>query len=136
MPLEKSRSYGFTRRNRVYVPEGLRVLYGPFEGHKKGSRWTVVDEYGCAQLEFLQDYNALNPDTVYIENFEIKPETRGKGCGRSLYLKVEHMARDIGARWIQLDSEDEATGFWYKLGFRRTSAVFYFEKVSMTKSIQ
>jgi GNAT superfamily N-acetyltransferase len=134
--LEWLNSFSSNKRNRVYAPKGLTVLYGPPKGHEKGTRWTVIDGYGCAQLEYLNDSEAINCDTIYIENFEVKPEFRGIGHGRSLYLKVEDMARNVGASWIQIDSEEDALGFWLKLGFQATGVVYYRGKFSMVKSLR
>jgi GNAT superfamily N-acetyltransferase len=99
---------------RSYAPQGLRVLQGPYEKIDKGSIWKLVDESGYAQ---------------------VTPEARGMGHGRSLYLKIEEMARNIGAKWIQIDANDSAVGFWLKLDFIATGLAMYRGKVSMVKKV-
>jgi GNAT superfamily N-acetyltransferase len=120
---------------RSYAPQGLRVLQGPYEKIDKGSIWKLVDESGYAQVTFLHDSEALYVDTLYIEDMEVKPEARGMGHGRSLYLKIEEMARNIGAKWIQIDANDSAVGFWLKLDFIATGLAMYRGKVSMVKKV-
>ncbi|MCW4051381.1 MAG: GNAT family N-acetyltransferase [Candidatus Bathyarchaeota archaeon] len=123
------------RYRRSYSPEGLKVLKGPKEDYAKGSRWLVADEWGYARIEYYKDEKALNKDTLYIEDIEVKPHLRGKGYGRSLFLKTQRFAEMIGARWIQLDSETAAVGFWEKMEFKETGVELYAGKTSMTKKV-
>ena len=67
--------------------------------------------------------------------FEILPTFRANSHGRVLYLKAERFAENIGAKWIQIDSEAEAMGFWSEMGFTETGKVFYAGKTSMVKKI-
>ncbi len=123
------------RRRRSYMPEGLFVITGPGESYGKGSLWILGDENGYVQAAFLRDKQAIHPDTLYIENIEVKPDLRGRGHGRALYLKAERFAENIGAEWIQVDSEAEAVGFWSEMGFTETDKLFYAGKTSMVKKI-
>ena len=50
-------------------------------------------------------------------------------------FKVEQFAKNIGAEWIQIDSETEALGFWEKMGFLETGREFYGNKINMIKKI-
>jgi ribosomal protein S18 acetylase RimI-like enzyme len=126
---------GEARRRRSYTPEGLFVITGPGESYGKGSVWMLGDENGYVQAAFLRDPQAIHPDTLYIENIEVKPDYRGRGHGRALYLKTERFAENIGAEWIQVDSEAEAVGFWSEMGFTETGKAFYAGKTSMAKKI-
>jgi ribosomal protein S18 acetylase RimI-like enzyme len=117
------------------MPKGLFVIKGPREIYEKGSYWMVGDEHGYVQAVLLRDSQAIHPDTLYIENIEVKPDRRGLGYGKALYLKIEKFAENIGAKWIQIDSEAEAVGFWYEMGFTETNKLFYRGKTSMEKKI-
>jgi ribosomal protein S18 acetylase RimI-like enzyme len=133
--IHRSGSHGEDRRRRSYTPEGLFVVKGPGESYGKGSVWVLGDEHGYVQAALLRDSRAIHPDTLYIENIEVKSDRRGRGHGRALYLKAESFAENIGAEWIQIDSEAEAVGFWAEMGFRETGMLFYAGKKSMVKRI-
>jgi len=124
------------RHQRPYSPIGLRVLRGPGESYEKGARWMIADGHGFASVELMRDQSALHPDTMYIEHLEISQEDRGRGHGRGLLSKVEVFAANVGAEWLQIDSEADAAGFWHRMGFQDTGKVFYGGKVSMVKRVQ
>ena len=123
------------RHRRPYSPPGLRVLGGPGNTYEKGARWLIADDHGFASVELMRDQSALHPDTMYIEHLEVGEGERGRGHGRSLLEKVEAFAANVGARWLQIDSEAEAAGFWLRMGFQETGEVLYAGKVSMVKRI-
>lgn len=124
-----------TRHLRRYSPEGLMVLRGPGERYAEGSRWTLADGCGLVEVELMKGSASINPSTLYIENLEVKPEARGVGHGRALFLLVQRFAYNVGAKWIQIDSELDAVGFWLRMGFKETGATFYGGKVSMSKQV-
>jgi GNAT superfamily N-acetyltransferase len=124
-----------TRHLRQYSPEGLMVLRGPGARYVEGSRWTLADGRGFADVELMKGSESIKPSTLYIENLEVKPEERSLGHGRALFLLVQRFAYNIGARWIQIDSERDAVGFWLRMGFEETGASFYGGKVSMIKRV-
>jgi len=126
---------GEARRRRSYTPEGLFVITGPGESYGKGSAWMLGGEHGYLQVALLHDSEAIHPDTLYIENMEVKAGLRGRGHGKALYHKAERFAENIGAKWIQIDSEAEAVGFWAEMGFKETGRLFYGGKTSMVKRI-
>jgi GNAT superfamily N-acetyltransferase len=126
---------GEARRRRSYTPEGLIVVKGPGERYGKGSVWVLGDENGYLQAALLHDSRAINLDTLYIENMEVKPGRRGRGHGRALYIKTERFAVNVGAEWIQIDSEEDAVGFWAEMGFKETGRLFYAGKTSMVKRV-
>jgi len=111
------------------------VLRGPGDTYEKGARWVIADDHGFASVELMRDQSALHPDTMYIEHLEVGPGDRGRGHGRSLLGNVEVFAANVGARWLQIDSEADAEGFWLRMGFRETGKVLYAGKVSMVKKI-
>jgi ribosomal protein S18 acetylase RimI-like enzyme len=123
------------RYTRFYAPKNLMVLRGPRGEPKKGSRWILANNHGYAETVYLEDQKAINSNTFYIENLEIKTQQRKKGYGRTLFSKIEQFAKNIGAKWIQIDSESNAVGFWKKMGFTETEKEFYSNKVNMVKKI-
>ncbi len=123
------------RHTRTYSPEGLMVLRGPKEEYGKGSHWVVGNEHGYAEIILMKDRGALHPDTLYIEHIVIKEQERGNGYGRTLYALVEEFARNVGAVWIQIDSEPEAVGFWRKMDYTELEKVFYKDKTAMVKRL-
>jgi len=123
------------RHTRTYSPEGLMVLRGPKEEYGKGSHWVVGDEHGYAEIILMKDRDALHPGTLYIEHIVIKEQERDNGYGRTLYTLVEEFARNVGAVWIQIDSEPEAVGFWRKMDYTELEKVFYKDKTAMVKRL-
>ena len=123
------------RHMRSYAPEGLMVLRGPKEEYGEGSHWVVGDEHGYAEIILMKDRDALHPGTLYIEHIVIKEQERGNGHGKALYASVEKFARNVGAVWIQIDSEPEAVGFWRKMDYTELEKVFYKDKTAMVKQL-
>jgi len=124
------------RHKRSYAPEGLLVLRGPKEDYGKGSHWVVGDEHGYAEVVLMKNQDAAHPDTFYIEHIVIKELERGNGFGRTLYEKVEEFAGNVGAVWIQIDSESDAVGFWRKMDYTELDRVFYKDKTAMVKRLE
>ena len=124
------------RHIRSYSPLGLLVLRGPKEEYSKGSHWVVGDEHGYAEVILMKDRDVVHPDTFYIEHIVIREQERGNGYGRILYAKVEEFARNVGAEWMQIDSEPEAVGFWKKMDYTELDRVFYKDKTSMVKRVR
>jgi len=121
---------------RSYAPVGLLVLRGSGEDYSKGSHWVVGDEHGYAEVVLMKDRNAVYPDTLYIEHIVIIEQERNNGYGRDLYMKVEEFARNVGAGWMQIDSEQEAVGFWRKMEYTELDRVFYKDKTAMVKRLE
>jgi len=123
------------RHMRSYAPVGLLVLQGPGEDYDKGSHWVVGDGQGYAEVILMKDRDAIHPDTFYIEHIVVKEQERGNGHGKVLYAMVEEFARNVGAEWIQIDSELEAVGFWRKMDYTELDRVFYKDKTAMVKRL-
>jgi ribosomal protein S18 acetylase RimI-like enzyme len=125
-----------SRHQRSYSPDGLMVFRGPDEDYGPGSHWIVGDEFGYAEIMWMDDSKAYQPNTMYIENIVIKEPKRGQGHGRTLYAKIEDFARNLGVNYIQIDSEAEALGFWEKMNYKKIDAVYYQNKTAMIKQVK
>jgi predicted GNAT superfamily acetyltransferase len=123
------------RHSRSYAPEGLHVFRGAGENFKPGDYWMVGNDHGYAEVQLMKKRNSYHSDTFYIEHIVINNLDRGKGHGRKLYLLLEEMARLLGCRWIQIDSEQETTGFWMKMGYQEIPKVYYKGKKAMVKQL-
>src|SRR5947199_8154703 len=58
---------------------------------------------------------------LYLEDLFVKPEKRGKGCGRALLIELAKIARDRGCgrmEWAVLDWNEPAIKFYRALGAR------------------
>ena len=124
------------RHSRSYTPEGLRVLRGPGEEYKSGDYWMVGNDQGYAEVQLMKKRDSFHPDSFYIEHIVINEVQRGSGHGAALYLLVEQMAKNLGCKWIQIDSEPEADGFWVKMGYNKIPKVYYRNKKAMVKSLE
>ena len=124
------------RHRRSYSPEGLMSLRGPKEDYKPGSHWVVGNHHGYAEVQLMKKRDSYHPESFYIEQIVINESDRGKGYGKSLYLLVEEMARKLGSKWIQVDSEPEAVGFWDKMGYTKLDKVYYKDKTAMVKKLE
>lgn len=123
------------RHQRSYSPLGLMVLSGPGEEYKAGSHWMVGDQNGYAEIRLMHDSKAYMKNTLYVEHLVIKEDRRRRGYGSMLFRKIEAMARNLGVDYVQLDSESDAVGFWYKMGFTALDVIYYQNKTAMIKEI-
>ncbi len=124
------------RHKRTYTPEGLRVLRGASEEYKPGDYWMVGNEYGYAEVQLMKKRNSYYPESFYIEHIVINEAERGNGYGKDLYLLVEQMARNLGCKWIQIDSEPQADGFWIRMGYTEIPKAYYRNKKAMVKKLE
>jgi GNAT superfamily N-acetyltransferase len=124
------------KKSRSYTPESLRVLRGAGENFKEGDYWMINNEHGYAEVQLMKKRDSYHPDSFYIEHIVINKKHRGKGHGEQLYLLLEEMARNLGCKWIQIDSEPEADGFWDKMGYIEIPKVYYRNKKAMVKKLE
>lgn len=54
---------------------------------------------------------------AHLDVIEVHPDFRGQGVGRALVGFVEEVARERGAEFITTQPDEEAWGFYKKLGF-------------------
>jgi GNAT superfamily N-acetyltransferase len=111
------------------------VIKGPGENFGPGSHWTLGDLYGFAKVTLMNQALIYQQNTLYIEHMAIKKSLRGRGFGGLLYRKIEEFARNIGAQFVQLDSEPDSVLFWLKMGFKKMDVIYFKDKVAMVKSV-
>lgn len=61
-------------------------------------------------------------DEVTLRIIALVADHRGRGLGRQLVERIEHVATNLGAREIALGA-DEAVGFYHRLGYRGRSGL-------------
>jgi GNAT superfamily N-acetyltransferase len=111
------------------------VIKGPGEDFGSGSHWILGDLHGFAEVTLMNHSSIYKQNTLYVENMTIKKSLRGRGFGSLLYKKIEEFARNIGAEFVQLDSEPDSVTFWLKMGFKRIDIIYFKDKIAMVKSI-
>jgi GNAT superfamily N-acetyltransferase len=65
----------------------------------------------------------LGIPTAMLEHLWVRPEAMGRGVGRRLFEHAARTAAGSGARWLRLDSDPHAVGFYERLGARRIGEV-------------
>ncbi len=61
------------------------------------------------------------PETVYLENLFIEPDVQGLGVGRALFNWALVEAGNRGFRWLEWDSDPNASAFYVKMGGEQIS---------------
>jgi ribosomal protein S18 acetylase RimI-like enzyme len=64
----------------------------------------------------------------YLAELYVEPGRRGQGVGRALMTRVLEIAREQGADWIELNSDEDDTAaraLYESLGFEKTA--YYYE---------
>ncbi|MDQ2682542.1 MAG: GNAT family N-acetyltransferase [Chloroflexota bacterium] len=56
------------------------------------------------------------PETIYLEDLFIEPDVQGRGVGRALFEWALAEARERGYRWLEWDSDPNASPFYQKMG--------------------
>ena len=56
---------------------------------------------------------------AWLDNLFVLPTYIGKGLGKKLFLHAVELARDRGYKFLQLEAEPNAIGFYEKMGMRR-----------------
>jgi GNAT superfamily N-acetyltransferase len=71
------------------------------------------ENYGGKATPIIPD----NPDVMYIHDFALLPEMRGRGLGRKLMELVIRKAKGLKFKYIGLMSVQGSQKFWEKMGF-------------------
>ena len=67
---------------------------------------------------------ANEPGTIKMQRIAVADAWRGRGVGRVVMAELEAKARDLGFRRLLLASQQEAVGFYQRLGYRRFGDMF------------
>jgi ribosomal protein S18 acetylase RimI-like enzyme len=76
--------------------------------------WLVENENGVI-VGFFGLWPPEN-DIAEIDPVYVDPRFHGIGVGRALWLQLESRAKYSGARFVGLDSDPQAVGFYKKMG--------------------
>lgn len=112
----------------------LKVKYGPKKPHRHAS-WMFTSKSGDAIIHYPPNEDTLNDNSLYIEDFRVKPAYRSKGCGRLMEKQIEQFGKKIGADYIELNTVPQAIDFWHKIGFRLAEEPVEGLRPIMTKKI-
>lgn len=66
----------------------------------------------------------LNSDCYKVQRVAVLKEFRKKGFGKKLMLESEKKAKEMGAEFIELDSQNKAIPFYKKLAYKIISDEF------------
>lgn len=58
-------------------------------------------------------------EAIYLRNFWLSPENRGKGYGSKIFTLFKAAWTADGESAIELESTKESVGFWLKMGFKK-----------------
>jgi predicted GNAT family N-acyltransferase len=72
---------------------------------------------GTARMRIVNGY-------AKAERIAVLETARRSGIGRALVESIESHARDEGLRFVQLDAQVQATGFYEKLGYLAEGEIF------------
>jgi ribosomal protein S18 acetylase RimI-like enzyme len=67
---------------------------------------------------------SMDDEGVYINTLGVIKEYRGRGAGRALVEYVERVAREKGAKYIEVIPVNNSEGFYRKLGFKDSGEKF------------
>src|SRR6266576_3621809 len=103
----------------VATEQGLReVLFGEQPAAKVVLIFEGEEAVGFG-VYFFNFSTWLGRPGLYLEDLFVKPETRGRGYGRTLLIHLAKIARDHGCgrmEWAVLDWNEPAIQFYNKLG--------------------
>lgn len=110
--LAAKRHWGYPERwIEIWTPQ-LTFTPDYFETNEG---WVAeVDGKPVAFYTFKED-NAL----AWIENLWVLPDVMGKGVGRKLFQHAVTIARQRGHRFLRLEADPNAAGFYEKMGMYR-----------------
>lgn len=97
-------------------------LFGPHPVARALLAWTAADDEPIAAGFALYFYNYstfLGSKGLYLEDLYVRPEYRGRGCGRALLVTLARIARGEGCgrfEWSVLDWNTSAQRFYEGLG--------------------
>jgi GNAT superfamily N-acetyltransferase len=64
-----------------------------------------------------------NGNDLWLEHLWIVPDLLGRGIGSRLFAHAVDVARTSGAKWLTIESDPYAEGFYLRMGARRSGTV-------------
>ena len=102
-------------------PLGLTFTKEELEEEKNNLHIVAYEDermLGCCML--VEE----DPETVRLRQMAVINDLQGKGIGRALMQFAENLARDRGYKRITMHARKNATGFYEKMGYRKTGKEF------------
>jgi GNAT superfamily N-acetyltransferase len=109
----------------VATEERLRTSLFPATGEAPAAYCVLAEVEGVAvgfALYFFNYSTFLAKPGLYLEDLFVRPEFRGRGCGKALLLHLARLANQRGCgrmEWSVLDWNQPAIDFYESLGARR-----------------
>lgn len=109
----------------VATEERLRASLFPAAGELPAAYCVLAEIDGTAAgfaLYFFNYSTFLAKPGLYLEDLFVRPEFRGRGCGKALLLHLARLANQRGCgrmEWSVLDWNQPAIDFYESLGARR-----------------
>lgn len=109
------RIHGMARQHGISLRE-------EFDEHDSpGTKYIVaMDGYQPVATCRLYPYYA---DSIMLGRIVVLPSHRGQGLGTRVVLEAEKWASEMGYRKAVLDSREEKTGFYERLGYRMNPGI-------------
>lgn len=111
-------------RHEVFVDEqGVSIDRERDEYDDYATHFVAYDgshPVGAARLRPYEDGSEIGK----IERVAVRAERRGEGWGRKIMAAVETTAREEGFTTLRLDSQNDAIGFYERLGYEVMSESF------------
>ncbi len=85
------------------------------EYFQENESWTADLDGAPIAFYTLQEKDG----SAWIENLWVLPEFIGKGIGKTLFLHAVKLARQRGYKFLQLEADPNAAGFYEKMGMHR-----------------
>lgn len=110
--LAAKRHWGYPERwMEIWKPQ---LTFSP-EYFVENESWIAKDQ--DTPIAF---YTLLEKDgRAWLENLWISPEWIGKGIGKMLFLDAQERCRQRGYKWLQLEADPNAVGFYEKMGMKK-----------------
>ncbi|HZH37430.1 MAG TPA: GNAT family N-acetyltransferase [Flavisolibacter sp.] len=102
-------------------PLGLNFSDDELEKEKTNMHMAAFEDeqmLGCCML--VEE----NPETVRLRQMAVVNDVQGRGIGRALMQFAENLARDRGYKKITMHARKNATGFYEKMGYRKSGNEF------------
>ncbi|MBV6402801.1 MAG: hypothetical protein CNIPEHKO_03115 [Anaerolineales bacterium] len=112
LAISAKRHWGYPERwMEIWTPQ-LTFAHDYFEEHEG---WAAIDDEKPIAFYTLEDKDGI----AWLENLWVLPEYIGRGVGKELFHHAMILARGRGYKWLQLDADPNALGFYEKMGMKK-----------------